>query len=412
MTVQTKLKISSLLGSLVFYAPVAMLIRTRFGISEGEVFLLQAVLSLSIFLLEIPLGYLADRVGHKKIIVWSTIFLILARILLFLAQSFWMFFLEAIIEATSYALTSGTYSSYIYEILGEENYGYQISKIGNYGSAGFILSTLLFAVINTHFGIGGLILSTLVFTILSLIPILYLPKTKIEIKKEETPENFFSIYFLKDFMQQQKSLLKSFHLVDYSFLLTDAVLSMASLVINFAYVLFLVDYGINTSYMTTLILAYTVADFAIPTIIRYLGEERKLGIKATSFLLLSTLACFLIIGPWFWVGIVGLIALPFFLSIAGLYIGIMEQKHIDDRMDGENRATILSYYSMGANFIEILFLLLLSILAKQQFRNIFVVTLICLAVVSLFLLLIRKKMPLHEAREVKEVKEENEDRVA
>ena len=50
----------SLCGGLVFFAPVALLVRTQAGISETRFFLLQALLSGIIALGELPTGHLTD----------------------------------------------------------------------------------------------------------------------------------------------------------------------------------------------------------------------------------------------------------------------------------------------------------------------------------------------------------------
>ena len=51
-------------GGLVFFAPVALLVRTQAWISEGQFFLLQLLLSAVIALGELPTGYLTDRIGY------------------------------------------------------------------------------------------------------------------------------------------------------------------------------------------------------------------------------------------------------------------------------------------------------------------------------------------------------------
>jgi len=57
----------SLLNGLCFYAPVALLVRTQNGISVSQFFVLQMILSISIFLSEIPAGFLSDKIGYKNI---------------------------------------------------------------------------------------------------------------------------------------------------------------------------------------------------------------------------------------------------------------------------------------------------------------------------------------------------------
>lgn len=68
------------LNGLVFFAPVALLVRTQAGVSEHVFFILQALLSGVIFLGEIPTGFITDKIGYRKS-------LILAQVLLFGARS-------------------------------------------------------------------------------------------------------------------------------------------------------------------------------------------------------------------------------------------------------------------------------------------------------------------------------------
>ena len=54
------------LNGLVFFAPVALLVRTQAGVSEHIFFLLQALLSGVIFLGEIPTGFITDKIGNQS----------------------------------------------------------------------------------------------------------------------------------------------------------------------------------------------------------------------------------------------------------------------------------------------------------------------------------------------------------
>ena len=50
----------------MFFAPVALLVRTQAGVSESEFFLLQALLSCITALGEVPFGHITDKIGYKK----------------------------------------------------------------------------------------------------------------------------------------------------------------------------------------------------------------------------------------------------------------------------------------------------------------------------------------------------------
>ena len=90
-------------SSLVFYAPVALLIRTSRGVSISEFFILQAILSFGIFIFEIPFGIITDKIGYKNSIIISHFSMLLARIILLFSFSFEFFVLESILEAVGFA---------------------------------------------------------------------------------------------------------------------------------------------------------------------------------------------------------------------------------------------------------------------------------------------------------------------
>ena len=54
-----------LFGGLVFFAPVALLVRTQAGVRESEIFLLQALLSCITAMGEVPFGHITDKKGYK-----------------------------------------------------------------------------------------------------------------------------------------------------------------------------------------------------------------------------------------------------------------------------------------------------------------------------------------------------------
>lgn len=83
--VKMTLEIIALTNGLVFFAPVAILVRTQASFDFSAFFMLQAVLALTILIMEIPSGMLTDKIGYKRTIVLSQVFLFLARGLLLLA---------------------------------------------------------------------------------------------------------------------------------------------------------------------------------------------------------------------------------------------------------------------------------------------------------------------------------------
>lgn len=101
-------------GGLVFYAPVALLIRTERGITISQFFILEAVLSLTVFLGEIPAGWSTDKIGYKISLLLAITILLAARIVLFFAGNFFVFVAKAILEEISSCFVPGTQEAYMY----------------------------------------------------------------------------------------------------------------------------------------------------------------------------------------------------------------------------------------------------------------------------------------------------------
>lgn len=137
------LNLMSFFGGFVFYAPVSLLVRTRCGVTEAQFFLLEAILSVSIFFFEVPCGLLSDRLGYKNTLIAGSCFLFAARLLMFCSDRFWLFAVEAVAEGIASALFSGTFSAYLYEVE-PQDFAENLSKNDNCSNLGFILSSLGF----------------------------------------------------------------------------------------------------------------------------------------------------------------------------------------------------------------------------------------------------------------------------
>lgn len=162
------LNLMSFFGGFVFYAPVSLLVRTRCGITEAQFFLLEAILSVSIFFFEVPCGLLSDRLGYKNTLIAGSCFLFAARLLIFCSDRFWLFAVEAVAEGIASALFSGTFSAYLYEVE-PQDFAENLSKNDNCSNLGFILSSLGFFVLYAYGGIDSLLFFTMLFSFAALV---------------------------------------------------------------------------------------------------------------------------------------------------------------------------------------------------------------------------------------------------
>lgn len=352
-------------SSLVFYAPVALFIRTSRGVSISEFFILQAILSFGIFIFEIPFGMITDKIGYKNSIIISHFSMLLARIILLFSFSFEFFVLESILEAVGFAFASGTIIGYEYEIIGEENFAVESSILGNYSTVGFIVSTISFYFMNKYFGQNFLIIFTIISTFISFLFTLFLEKEK-SFEKDDTKLNF-------------KSILNKYLII---FMVFNGMISITFILINFFYVVILQNINLSENYMTFVILLYSVIGLLSPKIIKIFGEVK---LKRNLFIFLtmsSVLLISLILIKNIFV-ILPMTFLPMLIGIVETYFSKVENRYVDSLND-KNRATILSTFSMGANVVDFGFLFVSSKLAENSLNYSFIFVSILLLIFGLF----------------------------
>ncbi|MCD8161451.1 MAG: MFS transporter [Clostridiales bacterium] len=157
------LDLQSFLNGLVFFAPVALLVRTAAGVSLARFFRLEALLSLTVLLSEVPAGKLTDRIGLRNTLVLYQATLCLARVLLLLAyvrRSYPLFLAEAVVEGVAGSFSSGTQSAYLYRMFPGPAYLTKSARTANCGTVGFLLSTAAYAGLYRLAGLTGLLAAT------------------------------------------------------------------------------------------------------------------------------------------------------------------------------------------------------------------------------------------------------------
>lgn len=369
--VQRSLLLINFLNGLVFYAPVSLLVRTQMGITVSQVFLLQAVLSLSCLLFEVPAGFISDRFGYKNTWAFSQGLLTAARLLLWKAASFPAFFLEAVVEGLSYSLLSGTSSAYLYAFCQGEEYAFLSSKAGRMGTVGFLTSTVCYSLILSVSSVSGLVAATCVPTFLSFLLTLAMPKEPGSAPAEK----------------MEKLRLPK---VSWLFFVILSAYSMAGLSMNFFYAVKVERVGLPYEAMTALILAYSAVELLAPRIIRRI-RAANYG-KACAVCLLLVAAAFLgiyLLDNWAALALMMLLPLP--LSVEATLFDEIVNTHIDRWGMGDKRATVLSVMNMGNNVLEILFLSISAMLAGNEGNLTFLLAAAYLMIACLLLLPLCRK---------------------
>ena len=346
------------LNGLVFFAPVALLVRTQAGVSEHVFFLLQALLSGVIFLGEIPTGFITDKIGYRKSLILAQVLLLGARSLLlaaFVSRSLALFVVEAVVEGTATCFTSGTGSAYLYDLYGENGYLVKTAHAENFGTAGFIISTVAYAGIYKISGMEGLLITTVVMDIIAVVCSFFLrsesSKTVIADRKE--------VQILAIFKNKKAFL----------FVISLAIFSIAWLLINFFYVEKLENCGLPVEWMSLIILSYSAVQMLAEPILGKLSDGKNgksgrgklpavtaatAGVAFLLFRVVKFRAAVLLL----------MLILPLLLNLPEYLLMDLENQFVDETECGSQRAATLSVLNMGVNLVEILTLSASAFLTK------------------------------------------------
>lgn len=370
------------LNGLVFFAPIALLVRTQAGVSEHIFFLLQALLSGVIFLGEIPTGFITDKIGYRKSLILAQILLLTARSLLlgaFLSHSVWLFVAEAVVEGIAACFTSGTGSAYLYNLYGEEGYLAKTTHAGNFGTAGFIISTVAYAGIYKVSGITGLLAATAAADLGSVVMAFSLDKEEKNQRVSGKEKEQTSIGSSLSILRHPKAIL---------FVAALSIFSIAWLLINFFYVEKMAACGLPVEWLSAVILIYSAVQMLSEPILEKLSSGAKKRNKRMLMAVTSIVAgvAFLAFSMANQVALILplMCILPLLLNLPEYLLSELENQFVDESGHADNRAATLSVLNIGVNLLEILTLSVSAFLTKIGIWWCFLLTGVLLCLVALF----------------------------
>ena len=147
----------SFFGQLYFFVPVMTPYLQAKGLSLAQIAGMQTMLMVSMLVMEIPTGVLADRLGHRRSYQISLFMAALGELVTLLADTYPEFMFGQFVAGTGFAFASGSVDALVYESLpkGNRTNGMQRAK-GTIGAA--IQAASLVA-----YGIGGWLTRDLTF---------------------------------------------------------------------------------------------------------------------------------------------------------------------------------------------------------------------------------------------------------
>ena len=128
----------SLLQGMVFYAPVATLYRQAAGLGIFHITLIESISLALMLLLEIPWGWLSDRIGYRKTMLICCFLYFVSKIIFWQAEGFSGFLLERILLSVVCAGLSGVDAGMLYLSCKEEDSLRVFSIYENLGQLGIL----------------------------------------------------------------------------------------------------------------------------------------------------------------------------------------------------------------------------------------------------------------------------------
>lgn len=128
----------ALLQGMVFYAPVATLYRQAAGLGIFHITLIESISLALMLLLEIPWGWLADRIGYRRTMLICCFLYFVSKIVFWQAEGFSGFLLERILLSVVCAGLSGVDAGMLYLSCEEKDSHRVFSIYENLGQLGIL----------------------------------------------------------------------------------------------------------------------------------------------------------------------------------------------------------------------------------------------------------------------------------
>ncbi len=369
-------------GSLFITVSIFILYYRLFGLSYSQISLIELVTVLTIIVLEIPSGALADLLGRKNCLIATQIVYGAAFLITGLTSNFYVFLFAAFVMGIGHAFFSGTAVALFYDTLKKLKREQDYLKIRGYHQALFFIGITISSVIGAHlFAINPR------FPYIANAILLFI--SSIIVASMVEPYNHRKHYTIKQHYLKIKDSFK--------FVLKKPYLVWIFLfaLIGF-YMLFFFQYVVSQPYVLSLgfnvqnigwlfALFYLLSGFVAFNISR-IESLLKEKLSLLSLIIFQVIA----LGAMsyfknYWVVIV--VPLIFMTWTFG---GIVIENYIQRRVPSSERATILSIQSMILNgFLSIIYYLLGLLTDYTSIRYVFGLNAIIVLVIGVLMIIYR-----------------------
>lgn len=344
------------------YYPVLAIFFTDLGLTLDRFVFLNLMWALAIFLLEVPSGALADTLGRKKLLVFSSLIMVVEMSILLLAPKdggnllFGLCILNRLLSGTSEAAASGADESIAYDALPEEGRAQAwddvLAAAMKWRAAGFLITMALGGLLYdpTWFAKIGLNVPVEVAHRLPVAVVLVqaIACVAITLRLEETPhspaavkERCASAFSLTLRTAKKAFTTRSIAVVIVGGLLIDSVArNFATMTSEYYRLIRYPEWSFGLIGATG-----GVVSFFVPAMARWLNARfSALGVLGISAVL--AIASLSLIAPaWPWIGLLPVMLLMTLLGLVGFTVG----RHLHASAESSERATLLSVRGLAFN---------------------------------------------------------------
>ncbi len=164
--------------AMLLLTPITLLFYQENGLSVKELFFFQGIFYLVSILIELPVGYIADCVSRKYVLVISVIVYLIANVLWFFHSGYWIILCGEILYAISKVSMDIANSGYLYDYLAtikmESHMPKYLGYLNFYLAAGTAVVCLIGAKLYENFGSSNVLIIEIILLSISSLMLLML----------------------------------------------------------------------------------------------------------------------------------------------------------------------------------------------------------------------------------------------
>jgi len=336
--------------SIAIYSLFTIMFSERGGLSTSQVGFILATYSVTVLLLEVPTGAIADRFSRKWSMVIARLFLASGMLLWLLFPSFYGYIAGMVLMGVSESLMSGALQAYLYESLGSKSnqFARYNSRLWATMMTGFMIGAGLAFLIGANYTV--LLALSAVFPLISVAILLTLPSDTIS--KTAHKNMLAPIRGALSYIKGSKKVLYAVMSIVCMKLLVDVLIEYTPLYYKAA--------GSATKYIPLLLLGGNLLTVVLlwnsHTILRY--------IKRVEFLVGLVLLGMLVVTRY--AGTAAAIGGMFLFVRYGRIVFVHLESEFQHLAVNTYRATLGSLYSMASRLLGAAAFIVIGYFAKQS----------------------------------------------